>query len=140
MPALTSNRIMPLWNALIARLFEVIRQLKIVNAKRQQYAPGRQFRGSSWDDTELRRNPSLSVDYIVAPPRMSHYMECSTKIYQVYLKYVAPEDIHAYSIDEGFIDLTSYLRHELLLTNGTRIPVENVYAVESAAFDSLEMD
>ena len=93
-----------------ARLFEVIRQLKTVNAKRQQYAPSRQFRGSSWDDTELRRNPSLSIDYIVAPPRMAHYMECSTKIYQVYLKYVAPEDIHAYSIDEVFIDLTSYLK------------------------------
>ena len=93
-----------------ARLFEVIRQLKTVNAKRQQYAPGRQFRGSSWDDTELRRNPSLSIDYVVAPPRMAHYMECSTKIYQVYLKYVAPEDIHAYSIDEVFIDLTSYLK------------------------------
>ena len=158
-----------------ARLFEVIQQLKIVNAKRQQYAPGRQFRGSSWDDTELRRNPSLSIDYIVAPPRMAHYMECSTKIYQVYLKYVAPEDIHAYSIDEVFIDLTSYLKpkteavftyfqkdrkksggayvnalgfvkdldelkHELLLTDGTRIPVENVYAVESAAFGRLEMD
>ncbi len=93
-----------------ARLFEVIQQLKTVNARRQQYAPGRRFTGSSTDDNELRRNPSLAVDYIAAPPRMAHYMEYSTRIYQIYLKYVAPEDIHVYSIDEVFIDLTSYLK------------------------------
>lgn len=93
-----------------ARLFEVIQQLKIVNAKRQQYAPGKRFTGSSWNDTELRQNPSLAIDYIAAPPRMAHYMDVSTRIYQVYLKYIAPEDIHVYSIDEVFIDLTTYLK------------------------------
>ena len=93
-----------------ARLFEVIQQLKVVNAKRQQNAPGRKLTGSSWNDVELKQNPSLAVDYIAAPPQMAHYMEVSTKIYQVYLKYIAPEDIHVYSIDEVFIDLTSYLK------------------------------
>ena len=93
-----------------ARLFEVIQQLKVVNAKRQQNAPGRKLIGSSWNDVELKQNPSLAVDYIAAPPQMAHYMDVSTKIYQVYLKYIAPEDIHVYSIDEVFIDLTSYLK------------------------------
>ena len=93
-----------------ARLFEVIQQLKVVNARRQQNAPGRKLIGSSWNDVELNQNPSLAVDYIAAPPQMAHYMEVSTKIYQVYLKYIAPEDIHVYSIDEVFIDLTSYLK------------------------------
>ena len=93
-----------------ARLFEVIQQLKVVNANRQQNAPGRKLTGSSWNDVELKQNPSLAVDYIAAPPQMAHYMEVSTQIYQVYLKYIAPEDIHVYSIDEVFIDLTSYLK------------------------------
>ena len=93
-----------------ARLFEVIQQLKVVNARRQPNAPGRKLIGSSWNDVELKQNPSLAVDYIAAPPQMAHYMEVSTKIYQVYLKYIAPEDIHVYSIDEVFIDLTSYLK------------------------------
>ncbi|MBQ3258759.1 MAG: DNA methylase [Oscillospiraceae bacterium] len=93
-----------------ARLFEVIQQLKAVNAKRKQNAPGRKLTGSSWNDVELKQNPSLAVDYIAAPPQMAHYMDVSTKIYQVYLKYIAPEDIHVYSIDEVFIDLTSYLK------------------------------
>ena len=93
-----------------ARLFEVIQQLKVVNAKRQQNAPGRKLTGSSWNDVKLKQNPSLAVDYIAAPPQMAHYMDVSTKIYQVYLKYIAPEDIHVYSIDEVFIDLTSYLK------------------------------
>ncbi len=93
-----------------ARLFEVIAQLKIVNAKRQQSAPMRQLTGTSWDDRELKRNPTLGVDYVAAPPRMGKYIEYSTRIYQIYLKYVAPEDIHVYSIDEVFIDLTPYLK------------------------------
>lgn len=93
-----------------ARLFEVIAQLKIVNAKRQQSAPMRQLTGTSWDDRVLKRNPTLRVDYIAAPPRMGKYIEYSTRIYQIYLKYVAPEDIHVYSIDEVFIDLTPYLK------------------------------
>ena len=49
------------------------------------------------------------VDFIIAPPRMAHYIEVSTKVYQTYLKYIAPEDIHVYSIDEVFMDVTAYL-------------------------------
>ncbi len=67
------------------------------------------FSGSSDDSTELHKNPSLKIDYIIAPPRMARYMEYSTKIYNIYLKYIAPEDIHIYSIDEVFIDVTHYL-------------------------------
>ena len=77
-----------------ARLFEVIEKLKSVNYIRSQQAPGGRLTGASADDTVLRQNPSLAVDYIAARPRMAHYIEVSTKIYQVYLKYVAPEDIH----------------------------------------------
>lgn len=95
------------------RLFEVVQKVREVNAQRQRKAPGRRFTGASSDDTELKRNPALAVDYIVAPPRMAHYMECSARIYEVYLKYVAPEDIHVYSIDEVFMDATPYLK-----TNG----------------------
>lgn len=92
-----------------ARLFEVIEQLKNINAKRQRMAPGGRLNGSSYDDGELRANPSLAVDYIAAPPRMAYYIEYSTRIYKIYLKYVAPDDIHVYSIDEVFIDVTAYL-------------------------------
>ena len=93
-----------------ARLFEVIQRVKEVNAMRRTRAPGKQFTGKSCDANELKSNPSLELDYIVAPPRMAHYMECSTRIYEIYLKYVAPEDIHVYSIDEVFIDATPYLK------------------------------
>ena len=92
-----------------ARLFEVVQKVKEVNAQRQRYAPGRAFSGSSSDDTVLKTSPELAVDYIVAPPRMSLYMKRSTKIYDVYLKYIAPEDIICYIIDEVFIDVTNYL-------------------------------
>lgn len=93
-----------------ARLFEVVQKVKEINAMRRANAPGRVLTGSSSDALELKANPSLALDYIIAPPRMAHYMECSTKIYEVYLKYVAPEDIHVYSIDEVFIDATPYLK------------------------------
>lgn len=92
-----------------ARLFEVVQKVKEVNAERLRKAPGRVFSGASYDDTELKSSPSLSLDYIVAPPRMAHYVKYSTQIYNVYLKYIAPEDIHVYSIDEVFIDATNYL-------------------------------
>lgn len=92
-----------------ARLFEVVQKVKEVNAHRQSAAPGRQFTGTSSNAPELTANPSLAVDYIVAPPRMAQYMKTSTEIYQVYLKYIAPEDIHVYSIDEVFMDVTNYL-------------------------------
>ena len=93
-----------------ARLFEVIQRVKEVNAQRQRNTPGRQFTGASSHDPEVRRNPSLALDYIVAPPRMAHYIDWSTRVYSVYLKHVAPEDIYPYSIDEVFIDATSYLQ------------------------------
>ena len=92
-----------------ARLFEVVQKVKEVNRGREYKAPGRKLEGSSSNDLELKSNPSLALDYIVAPPRMAHYMEVSASIYNVYLKYIAPEDIHVYSIDEVFIDLTHYL-------------------------------
>lgn len=92
-----------------ARLFEVIQKVKQANSIRLQKAPGRCFTGSSYNAQELEKNPSLQLDYIAAPPRMAHYIEHSTRIYNIYLKYIAPEDIHVYSIDEVFIDLTTYL-------------------------------
>ena len=93
-----------------ARLFEAVAQVKQANAARLFKAPNRTFTGSSYDAKELEANPELSIDYIVAPPRMALYMETSTAIYNIYLKYVAPEDIHVYSIDEVFIDATAYLK------------------------------
>ena len=92
------------------RLFEVVQKVAEVNALRKMQAPGRDFRGKSWDAAELSRDPALAIDYITAPPRMAMYMETSTKIYEIYLKYVAPEDMHVYSIDEVFLDITPYLR------------------------------
>ena len=92
-----------------ARLFEVSAKVREVNAERQQNAPRRVFTGSSFDATVLNAHPEYRLDFIVAPPRMAHYMEFSTRIYQIYLKYIAPEDIHVYSIDEVFIDATDYL-------------------------------
>ena len=92
------------------RLFEAVQKLKEVNALRRCQAPNREFTGKSWDAEELEKNPALEIDYIAAPPRMAKYMEYSARIYEVYLKYVAPEDIHVYSIDEVFIDATPYLK------------------------------
>lgn len=92
------------------RLFEVVQKVKEVNNTRRWEAPNRTFNGSSDDKAELDANPALEIDYIVAPPRMAYYMEYSTKIYNVYLKYVAPEDIFPYSIDEVFMDVTDYLQ------------------------------
>lgn len=94
-----------------ARLFEAVQQIRQVNALRRQSAPGREFSGKSYDAVQLDADPSLEVDYIIAPPRMASYMEHSARIYQVYLKYAAPEDIHVYSVDEVFIDLTPYLKN-----------------------------
>jgi len=91
------------------RLFEVVQKVKEVNALRLHKAPGRVFSGDSFSDIELKSSPSIALDYIVALPRMAHYIEYSTQIYNIYLKYIAPEDIHVYSIDEVFIDATDYL-------------------------------
>ena len=93
-----------------ARLFEVVQKVKEVNIDRKRKAPNQTFTGSSYDDIALKKNPDLELSYIVAPPRMSHYMKCSTNIYNVYLKWFSPEDIYVYSIDEVFIDITHYLK------------------------------
>ena len=92
-----------------ARLFEVEQTVKEINALRAQAAPGRQLTGASCFASELSAAPHLALDYIAAPPRMARYIEVSTQIYGVYLKYIAPEDIHVYSIDEVFLDATHYL-------------------------------
>lgn len=91
-----------------ARLFEVVQRVNEVNNERRRVA-GWKMTGKSYDDLELRAHPDLELDYIAAPPRMAHYMEVSTKVYETYLKYIAPEDIHVYSIDEVFMDVTAYL-------------------------------
>ena len=93
-----------------ARLFEVKQRLKEVNAARRRHLPGRAFTGSSHFASELAANPALSADFLIARPRMAHYMAYSTKIYAIYMKYIAPEDIIVYSIDEVFLDVTAYLK------------------------------
>lgn len=100
------------------RLFEVIQRVNAVNRRRKQKAPRRTLSGKSHLETELRENPALELDYIVAPPQMAHYMKISTEIYQIYLRYIAPEDIHVYSIDEVFIDATPYLKTYRLTPRG----------------------
>ncbi len=92
-----------------ARLFEVVQRIREVNRERRIHAPGRSFYGASSNATELAADPGLEVSYITAVPRMSYYMKYSTQIYDIYLKYVAPEDMHVYSVDEVFIDATTYL-------------------------------
>ena len=92
-----------------ARLFEVEQKVEEINRERLRKAPGKIFTGESDDDEELMKNPSLKLSFIAAVPHMARYMQISSKIYQTYLKYVAPEDIHVYSIDEVFIDVSKYL-------------------------------
>ena len=102
------------------RLFEVRQRVREVNAWRQARAPGRTLTGSSHQFSELQRDPALAVDFVIAPPRMAYYMEYSTRIYEIYRKYIAPEDIVVYSIDEVFLDVTDYpydcTAHELAQT------------------------
>ena len=93
-----------------ARLFEVNQRVEYINNERRWNAPGKRLRGKSYFSQELDADPSLAVDFIIAPPQMSHYMKISAKIYGIYLKYVAPDDIFAYSVDEVFIDATDYLK------------------------------
>ena len=93
-----------------ARLFEVKQRLKEVNEERRWKAPGRKLVGKSHFDDVLKAHPEFAIDYITAVPRMAMYLKYSTEIYQIYLNYFAPEDIHVYSIDEVFIDLTKYLK------------------------------
>lgn len=104
------------------RLFEVIQKVKEINSERKAKDPYHEFTDSSVFASELDRNSSLKVDYIVAPPRMKHYMDVSNQVFSIYLRYVAPEDIHIYSVDEAFIDATGYLQtynctaHEFAMT------------------------
>lgn len=104
------------------RLFEVEQKVSEVNRMRRRHAPAGKFSGSSYSDPELKNNSSLELTYVTAVPRMAFYIEYSTRIYNIYLKYIAPEDIHVYSIDEVFIDATHYLKtyqmsaHELAMT------------------------
>lgn len=93
-----------------ARLFEVVQKVAEVNALRRSKAPRRTLTGKSWDAALLQQHRDWEVDYIVAPPQMARYMRVSSQIYELYLKFVAPEDIHVYSIDEVFIDATPYLK------------------------------
>ncbi|MCI9361273.1 MAG: DNA methylase [Hungatella sp.] len=92
-----------------ARLFEVFQRVKEINIERKHQAPGGQLTSSSCSATELAAHPEFELSFIIAPPRMSFYLKYSTIIYNTYLKYIAPEDIHVYSIDEVFIDVTHYL-------------------------------
>lgn len=92
-----------------ARLFEVMQRVKEINLERRKKAPGGILYGESYDDDELEKNPSLALTYLAAPPRMAYYLDYSAQIYKIYLKYAAPEDIHVYSIDEVFMDVSSYL-------------------------------
>lgn len=92
------------------RLFEVIQKVTQINQQRKHSAPGSTFSGESYYLDELSRHPEYALSYIIAPPRMAYYMEYSTKIYDIYLRYIAPEDIHVYSIDEVFMDVTPYLK------------------------------
>lgn len=92
-----------------ARLFEAIQQVKLANAQRKAKLRGKDFTGKSSDDKELKSNPYLAIDFIVASPRMALYRECSARIVDTYLKYVSYDDVFPYSIDEVFIDATHYL-------------------------------
>lgn len=91
------------------RLFEVVQKVREVNAHRKAKVPGGRFSGASFNDIELATMPQLELSYIVAVPRMAYYMDYSTRIFDIYMRYVAPEDMHVYSIDEVFMDVTSYL-------------------------------
>ena len=92
-----------------ARLFEAKQRVREVNAERLAKTPGRRFTGKSHFASELSKDPSLELDFIIAPPRMAYYMDYSRRIFEIYLRHVSPDDILAYSIDEVFIDVTGYL-------------------------------
>jgi len=91
------------------RLFEVIAKVKEINRNRKKNAPNGVFKGKSCSEKELQGNPSLELGYITATPQMAHYIQKSKEIYETYLSFVSPDDMHVYSIDEVFIDATSYL-------------------------------
>ncbi|WP_294404329.1 DNA methylase [uncultured Ruminococcus sp.] len=92
------------------RLFEVMQKAEMINRERLRKNGYHAFSGVSASAKALETDASLQLQYLVAPPQMAHYIQISTQIYQIYLRYVAPEDIHVYSIDEVFIDISSYLK------------------------------
>lgn len=92
-----------------ARLYEVIKTVDLENQKRKNYIKSK-FQGKSFNSIELKDNTKLEIDYIIAPPRMASYMEYSSRVYSIYLKYFSKDDIHVYSIDEVFCDVTNYLK------------------------------
>lgn len=110
-----------------ARLFEVVQRVKEANAERKLRAGGVQ-EAFSCSAEELEKNPKLGIEYIAAPPRMALYMDYSTRIYEIYLKYIAPEDIHVYSIDEVFMDVTHYLNtYQMTARELTEKMIEDVF-------------
>lgn len=111
------------------RLFEVVQRVREVNRERKRHTPGKMFSGKSIRLSELNQNPFLAVDFITAVPRMALYMEYSSRIYGIYLRYFAPEDIHVYSCDEVFVDVTDYL--ELYRMNAHDIIVKIIREVLS---------
>ncbi|MBR3162153.1 MAG: DNA methylase [Bacilli bacterium] len=113
-----------------ARLFEVIQKVKKINNERRYKIKYKRFTSSSYIDSELKKNPYLKLDYITAPPRMSKYVEYSTRIYNIYLKYLSPNDIHVYSIDEVFCDITPYL------TFNKMKPVEFITRILNDVYDT----
>ena len=126
-----------------ARLFEVVQKVKEVNANRLReavrlrkavYKDGKpSFSSASYDSLSLAADPSLELSYLVAPPRMAYYEKVSRQIYGIYLKYIAPEDIVVYSIDEVFIDATSYLSHYNIPSN-PRSHSSSSFSLAFAAF------
>ena len=92
-----------------ARLFEVVQKVKNINYERRKNNNYKKFNSKSYLDSELKKDKNLELDFIIAPPQMKKYMKYSTNIYSIYLKYLAPEDIFVYSIDEVFCDITNYL-------------------------------
>ena len=105
------------------RLFEAKQKVKEANGYRIMLAPNRRFRSSSYDANELIKNPDLAIDFIIAQPRMAQYIKISTRIYEIYLRHIAPEDIHVYSVDEVFIDVTPYLDYTSLTAHELAIKI-----------------
>lgn len=125
------------------RMFEVIRRIRDVNRQRAAAAPAGRLRALSNLGSELQANPDLGVGYLVAPPRMSLYLDYSARVYGVYLRYIAPDDIHVYSVDEVFIDATGYLSlykmsaHELAMTMVREVLAETGITATAGIGDNL---
>lgn len=106
------------------RLFEVQRKVQEVNAIRRNST---ELTASSVFASELK-SKNLAIDFIIAKPRMAYYIDYSTRIYKIYLKYIAPEDIHVYSIDEVFIDVTNYLKtYKMTAKKLTQTIIHDIY-------------